>query len=374
MGFNQIPGHSALKKSLISSFESNHIAHAQMFTGLEGSGCLPMALAYATYLLCENKGEDDSCGHCPSCHKMKKMVHPDVHFFYPRPAIKKDKQFEDHLIRWRKFVTEQPFGSNADWIHFFGSDDKINQIGREDAREIVKRVSMKSFEGSFKIICIWYPELMHISASNAILKVLEEPPENTIYLLITNNYENVLTTIVSRTQLISIPAFEDKEVTQYLEEYHSTDKMDAERVASVAEGNIRKAISLVDQSTQLEYETFQNWMRMCWSRKYDELVFMSDNFNQLDKNSQRGQLIYALTLIRGALRALGNSALSKSGQEEAKFLNDFGKALEVDGLAEIYDSMNTAIYHLNRNANARILHLNLSIHIADKIAYFRGNK
>ena len=364
MLFQEIPGHTRLKKTLISSFKSNHIAHAQLFSGLEGSAMLTMALAYTTFLMCEDKGEEDACGTCASCHKMKGMVHPDVHYFYPRP--KEEKKQEDHLGRWREFVSQHPYGNNADWIQFLGTDKKVNQISRDDAREIVKRVSMKAFEGGFKIIFIWYPELMHPTAANAILKILEEPPENTIYLLITNNYENILNTIISRTQLVSVPVFENGDVHEYLVSSHKAEPQLAMKTAEMAEGNLRKAITLIELGETLEYEIFQDWMRNCWAQNYEQLVLECEEFNRLNKNTQRSRLVYALSLIRGSLMAYGTLVVAHATNEK-KFLQDFGNALKIEGLSSIYEMINLAIYHLERNANARILFLNLSLQITNSI-------
>ena len=177
MQFSLIPGLVDLKRALIQASKNNHIAHAQLFSGEEGGAALPIALAFATYLLCENKTSEDSCDECPNCQKMKKYIHPDVHFFFPSPSsestskTKKEEERHKQSRLWRDFLIEHPFGILDEWIERLSAENKQNQISKYDALQIIKTVSMKSFEGGFKILFIWYPEFMHLSAANAILKV-----------------------------------------------------------------------------------------------------------------------------------------------------------------------------------------------------------
>ncbi|MBV6646589.1 MAG: DNA polymerase III subunit delta [Cyclobacteriaceae bacterium] len=367
MQFADIPGHHSLKESLVHAFENNHVAHAQLFSGMEGGAGLTLSLAYATYLLCENKGEQDACGTCPSCHKMQKLIHPDVHFFYPKPSAKSEENAK-HLALWREFVSKSPYGNLEDWVNHLGSDNKQNQISKEDARQIIKTVSMKSFEGGYKILFIWYAEKMNSSAANAILKVLEEPPEKTLYFLITYNYENLLTTILSRAQLVAIPGFSDLEVGQYLED-QGIEAAKAEQAAKLAEGNIGEAIGHLDHAGDLAYQEFQQWMRLCFTRDFTALSKMSEEFSQSGKSRQRSLIAHAITIIRNTLIiGGGNDELAKTDGEEKEFLTKFSKALPLEKLERLYQWLNESTMQLERNANPRILHLNLSIKIVKLLA------
>src|SRR6478736_9172247 len=219
MKFSEIPGLTETKKLLTDSVQSNHIAHAQLFVGAEGALNLPLALAYATYLHCQNKGED-SCGTCSACSKNLKYIHPDTHFVFPLSNVKGDKdedRFKAEILKsWRAFLLEQPYGNLDDWTNYYGGEDKQALISREESREIIKTLSLKPFESPNKVMIIWQPELMHLSAANGILKILEEPAPHTYFILVTNAADRLLPTIISRTQIVTVPLLDDETVEQHL--------------------------------------------------------------------------------------------------------------------------------------------------------------
>ena len=216
MLFKSIPGLSETKKLLIDAVKNNHIAHAQLFVGAAGALNLPLATAYATYLHCQNRGDDDACGVCPACSKNLKFIHPDTHFVFPMSNVKGEKDEErlkaEIMKSWRAFLLEQPFGNLNEWTTFYGGEDKQALISREESREIIKTLSLKPFESPYKIMVIWQPEFMHPSAANGILKILEEPAAHTYFILVTNAADKLLPTIISRTQIISVPLLEDEEI------------------------------------------------------------------------------------------------------------------------------------------------------------------
>src|SRR6187431_1467542 len=236
MKFSEIPGLAETKKLLIDSVQSNHIAHAQLFVGAEGALNLPMALAYATYLHCQDKG-DDACGVCSACSKNLKFIHPDTHFVFPLSNVKNDKdedRFKADITKaWRAFLLEQPFGSLDDWTNYYGGEDKQALISREESREIIKTLSLKPFESPYKVMIIWQPELMHASAANGILKILEEPASHTYFILVSNAADRLLPTIISRTQIITVPLLHDDEVAAQLVEHNGLEKGRAEKVAQL---------------------------------------------------------------------------------------------------------------------------------------------
>src|SRR6188474_591421 len=249
MRFSEIPGLTETKRLLTDSVQSNHIAHAQLFVGAEGALNLPLALAYATYLHCQNKGED-SCGTCPACSKSLKYIHPDTHFVFPLSNVKGDKdeeRFKAEITKsWRAFLLEQPFGNLDDWTNYYGGEDKQALISREESREIIKTLSLKPFESPVKVMIIWQPELMHPSAANGILKILEEPAPHTFFILVTNAADRLLPTIISRTQIVTVPLLHDEEVEKYLVENLSIDSSKAGKITQLAEGNLNLAQRLID--------------------------------------------------------------------------------------------------------------------------------
>jgi DNA polymerase-3 subunit delta' len=372
MQFAEIPGLSDMKQSLLSSHANNHIAHAQMFSSNEGGGGLPMALAFTTFLLCENKQEKDACGVCANCHKMTRLVHPDVHFFYPKISSPKkseyDKQVSDSLKIWRDFVSETPYGNLDNWINKVGLENKQVSISKEDSRRIIKTVSMKSFEGGFKIIIIWYPELMHPTAANGILKILEEPPNQTLYLLVSFDYERLLTTIKSRTQLFVIPPFEEQEIQQYLKNKLQLTTEVANTTSKRANGSIGLAIEEANTQYELSYTDFREWMLLCLRRDYTNLVARSEDFAKKSKPLQRQELNISIDLLREALLAAVDPELVTKQNEERAFLLKFSDTVEPNMLEKSYFLISDALHHLGRNASAKITYLQLSLAISELIA------
>jgi DNA polymerase III subunit delta' len=222
--FADIPGLVDIKARLVDSVKQNHIAHAQLFLGKVGALNLPLALAYATYLHCENRGEKDSCGTCSACSKNLKYIHPDTSFVFPFRSITKSEDADqvkaETLKQWRGFLLNQPFDDLSGWINTYEGEDKPASISVETSREIIRTLSLKPFESKYKVMLIWQPELMHQSAANGILKILEEPPPNTFFLLVSNAAERLLPTVLSRTQLVQVPLSTDAEIDTFLNDTH----------------------------------------------------------------------------------------------------------------------------------------------------------
>ena len=369
MQFQEIHGLSEIKEHLINGVKNNHVAHAQMFIGKEGSAALPMALAYASYLNCENPTDTDSCGTCPSCSKIAKHVHPDVHYVFPVSATQKiaakDAISKSFLPEWRNFLLTNPFGNLTSWSGVYGGENKQAAISRQESREIVSQLALKAFEGKHKIMIIWLPELMHPNAANGILKILEEPSEGTIFLLVALNEERILTTIRSRTQATRIPSFNDDELAHILQTNHQVEEPKAKQLAHMADGNLLAAVELMNDVEDDSHGMFRDWMRLCYQHDFSALADWSENFSRLNKVAQKSLLIYGLSMMREALMA-GESAseLIKVGGEEEKFALNFGKVLNHNRISLIAESINNAHYHLERNANPKILFMDLSIDIA----------
>jgi DNA polymerase III subunit delta' len=367
MKFQDIPGLANTKKLLIDAVQSNHSAHAQLFVGGEGALNLPLALAYATYLHCENKG-DDACGSCAACSKNAKYIHPDTHFVFPLSNVKGDKDEDrfkaDILKSWRAFLLEQPFGNLDDWTNYYGGEDKQALISREESREIVKTLSLKPFESKNKVMIIWQPELMHPSAANGILKILEEPPPHTFFILVTNAADKLLPTIISRTQIVTVPLLGDDEITKYLQE-RKVEQSKIHKVIQLADGNINFAIKLLDSEEDDNTQRFTEWMRACFKRNYGQLVTMAEDYHSLDKLSQKNLITYSISMMRETLlHRSGASEMNRTRGDELKFVQDFSKVMSLEKIEKSFKLMGDATYHLERNGSAKMIFLDLSLKIS----------
>ena len=302
MRFSDIPGLEFVKKGLFSSIEKNHVAHAQLFTGNSGSANLALALGYSTLLNCENPTDSDACGQCSSCQKAIKFIHPDIHYVYPVCSIdKKEGISKSFLPEWRSFLLNNPYSSVENWGQTIGGDNKQLNISREESRHIIKDLSLKAFEGKYKIMIIWRAEFLHPSAANGILKILEEPPENTIFLLVVNDREQLLTTILSRTQFVNIPAFSDSEISGYLMTKENLDPQKAKQIAHISSGDLNHSLHLIHNLQEDSHEMFYNWMKDCYSKDFTKLVEWADKFNALNKTEQRSLFQYGINLMRETL-------------------------------------------------------------------------
>lgn len=370
MLFKDIHGLEPTKSLLRSAVKNNHVAHAQLFAGKPGSPALSMALAYATYLNCENPTEEDACGACASCSKNRKFIHPDVHFIFPISTTKnvasKDVESLVFLKEWREFLLTTPHGNLQDWSGIYGGEGKQASISTKEKKTIVNDLSLKAFEGKFKIMIIWHPELMHQNAANGILKVLEEPPSNSLFLLVSEQPDKLLTTILSRTQRLNIPSFSDEELSELLTSAHGVDGTRAKQLAHLADGSLRTALYLSAQVEEDNFDFFKTWMRLCHQRQMGELVDKSDEFAKLSRGGQNTFLQYGLSMLREALVSIGTTQdlLFRVEGNEKSFAVNFGKAISINQFQRLSTLFSDASYHIERNANAKLLFMNLSINIS----------
>jgi DNA polymerase III subunit delta' len=368
MRFSDIPGLNDTKKLLVDSVRSQHIAHAQLFNGAQGTLNLPLALAYATYLHCENKG-DDACGVCAACSKNLKFIHPDTHFVFPFSNVKKEKDEErlkaEILKTWRTFLMEQPFGNLDDWTNAHGGEDKQAFISREESREIIKALSLKPFESPIKVMLIWQPELMHPSAANGILKILEEPAAHTYFILVTNAADKLLPTILSRTQIITVPLLQDNEVEAVLKA-RSVESQKAAHLTQLADGNLNLAIKLIDEEDDDHAQRFAEWMRACFKKNYGSLVAFSEEYHNLDKLSQKNMLVYSMNMMRESLlHQAGAGSMHRIYGEELKFVQDFSTVLNLKKIDKAAGLLNDASNQLDRNGSAKMIFMDLSLQLAN---------
>jgi DNA polymerase III subunit delta' len=311
----------------------------------------------------------DYCGTCPACSKNLKYVHPDTHFVFPMGNLKAD-QDEDRfkaetLKTWRSFLREQPFGNLRNWVNYYGGEDKQINISKEESRSIIKALSLKPFESPYKVMIIWQPEYMHPSAANGILKILEEPPPQTFFLLVTNSAETLLPTILSRTQLVNVPLLPDETVESFLLKTQDLNEDRRKKIAQLAEGNLNQALVLVETEEDDNQENFTAWMRACFKKDYAGLISLSEEFHELDKLSQHNFLQYGLTMLRETLlHRSGAIAISRVRGGELKFITDFSKVMTVDRIEKSSTLVSEAEYHIERNGSAKMIFMDLSIRIA----------
>ena len=370
MRFKDIHGLESTKSLLRAAVKSNHVAHAQLFAGKPGAPALSMALAYATFLNCENPTEEDACGECPSCSKNQKFVHPDVHFIFPASTTKnialKDVESLMFLKEWRSFLLTTPFGNLQDWSEIYGGEGKQASIRAKEKKTIINALSLKAFEGKYKIMIIWHPELMHKNAANGILKVLEEPPDNSLFLLVSESPDQLLTTIISRTQRLDIPSFSDHELSEVLTLAHGIEEHRAKQLAHLADGSLRAALRLTAHVGEDNFEFFKLWMQLCYKRKMGELVDKAEAFSKFSRGGQNTFFQYGLSLLREALVSISTTQdkLFRVEGDEKIFASNFGKAISINQFQSLSSLISEASYHIERNANAKLLFMNLSINIS----------
>lgn len=373
MQFAAIPGLPETKEKLLNAVKLNHLAHALLFHGPEGSANLTLAIALASYLYCEQKSDNDSCGTCGSCQRMNKLILPDLNFAFPVVASSKEEDGDedgnegksDLLGNWRKFVLGQPYGNVHDFIYFNGFEKKQLNITKAAARKMIQTLSLMSFEGGYKIMLIWAPEYLHPSAANALLKIIEEPPAKTLFLLVTSQADQLLTTILSRTQKILVRAFSDEEVSSHLVETGKCEAKAAAQIAMLADGNMRAAFLLIDQVEDQTVRQLRDWFRLCATKNLKEIFLLSEDFHKTDKESQKSLMLAGLNVTREILlKNLDLDHLLRTTDEDRVFINNISKKMLTEEHAiQLYQTFNDAHYHLERNGNAKMIFTDLSMEI-----------
>ncbi len=367
MYFNDIVGQEDIKKKLINNVKNNRVSHAQLFLGPEGSGKLALAIAFARYLACLNPREDDACGQCPSCLKYNKLTHPDLNFFYPIPSKKKGDTpliSKDFAVQWRSFLEKSPYVSLNDWYKSIEIENKQGIINAKDCNEIVKVLSYKPYESEFKVVVIWMIERLYHSAAPKLLKILEEPPEKTLFLLVSENQDLILNTIRSRTQLVKIPRLTDQQVRNGLITHYNCNEAQADQIAFLADGNFYHALEMLENQEGLENNTnlLREWLRVCYKFDVKEIMSYVENLSKMGRERQKNLLSYALEVFRQCiLLNYHASGLVKIHPESEDFIKKFSAILNPDVARSMTEEFSKAIYHIERNANPKILFTDLSM-------------
>jgi DNA polymerase-3 subunit delta' len=370
MNFSQIPGQAAIKDKLIRSVQEERVSHAQIFAGPEGCGSMALALAYARYVSCENRNGDDSCGTCKSCVKYEKMIHPDLHFVFPVIKGKKatDPVSDNYIQEWRDFVSRSPYFTINDWFDYIEVGNAQGMIFASEASEIIKKLSLKTFESDFKIMIIWLPEKMHQATANKLLKMIEEPPAKTLFLLVSEEADKVIPTILSRCQMVKIPAFSAEDIQNYISSRYSLPPDKAEETARVSNGNIIRAAELCEheESSRTNLDFFKRLMRFAWKRDIIGIINWSEEIASAGRENQKNFVSFSLRLLREnlmlSLGQLKNRIVYLAG-EEASFSGKFHPFINENNINALTDEFNLAYSHIEANGNAKIIFLDLALKV-----------
>lgn len=400
MQFSEVIGQEALKKELPALMQGNRLAHALMFLGTEGSGALPLVLAFVQYLLCETVfappqpaekatappdlfgnpvaaepapmligtssfAEGQACGNCASCLKMKQLVHPDVHFSYPVVPKKSGTPpiSTDYITEWREFIKTFAYGNTYDWLQFIGAENKQGNITANECNDIIRKLNLKSFEGGYKVLVMWMPEYLG-AEGNRLLKLIEEPPEKTVFIFVAENDAKVLPTILSRCQIIKVPVLEDAAVREALIQRNRTDPAQAAKIAALSAGNYREALQMAQNADEDWQALLRDWLAAILRLGAIAQAKWVEEVSKLGRENQKQFLGYFNHLLQVAIRlSVFPHTASQYPEKEADFAQRLNKISSTGQLQAIVETIDNATYYIERNANSKMLFMALTIKI-----------
>ena len=375
MLFSEIIGQQDIKNRLIKSVHENRIAHAQLFFGQEGLGKLQLAIAYAQYIACQNKGDHDSCGTCPNCVKYAKLQHPDLHFVFPvvKPTGARAVVCDDFIFEFREIILNKKYFSEQEWYAHIGAEAKSGMIYANESSEIINKLNIKSYESGYKVMIIWLPEKMNITCANKILKLLEEPQGQTIFIMVSNTPETIISTILSRTQQIRIPQLQQHEIAEAMVKSYSLNENEAQYFARIANGSYGKAVAQLNENSdkQNHFRRFTELMRMAWlvGHKRDYVALMNLNkwaeemaSSKLGREQQKSFFIYAQHITReNFIFNLQNSSLNYLDTEEEGFSRNFARFVNERNVEDMMTEFLTAQQQIEQNGNAKIIFFDVAL-------------
>ena len=372
MFFKEVIGQTATKERLIQSVRGERVSHAQLFAGAEGTGALPLAIAYAQYVACTNRQASDSCGECASCKKYRKLIHPDLHFVFPVIKTKKfDKPVSDNFLEeWRQIISQNPYFTSAQWFDRIGVENAQGLIYAHQSEEIIRKLNLKSYESEYKVMIIWLPEKMHVACANKLLKMIEEPPVKTLFVLITENEEDIISTIRSRCQLITIPPIEARVLEKAIAELPEAEGQDIRNIVHLAKGSYCKAQELLQPDDQTLYNLgqFKELMRNTYGRKFTDLFKWVDQLAGIGREKQKSLLNYCLMIVReNFIYNLKNKNLTFMNEQEEDFSKRFSPFINERNIIELSEVFETAYNHIGSNGNPRIIFTDVAFKITKLI-------
>jgi len=370
MQFKEIIGQEHIKEQLIQTVVENRVSHAQLFLSHEGSGALPLAIAYAQYLNCQQKLANDSCGECSSCRKYEKYIHPDLHFSYPFFASASVKIATDVLEEWRNMLLADPYFNLDIWRSKLSADNKQANINIAECHDIIKKLSYKAFEAETKVLIMWLPEFLD-REGNALLKIIEEPPANTLFILVAQNQEQILSTILSRTQIVKIPKLPDTEIANYLTQKAQLPEHQAEEFSFLADGNLIEAKLLLQDTPNNNAGYFAEWLRMGFGNKVPAMIGFTETAASWGRENQKNFLKYGINFLRecSLLLSGANDLVKLPHQTLEVAIKLTTHVLNLAMVEALINELEQAHYHIERNANPKILFLDVSLQIVKIIKF-----
>jgi DNA polymerase-3 subunit delta' len=366
MFFKDVIGQEELKKRLIHSVTEERISHAQLFSGAEGTGKLAMAIAYAQYISCHNRTETDSCGICPSCHKYQNLAHPDLHFVFPifnSPKFSKPTS-DNFLPDWREMIRENPYFNLGQWLTRIDAKNAQGLIYERESDSIVKKLNLKSFESEFKVMIIWLPEKMHLACSNKLLKLIEEPPNKTLFILITEDEESVIGTIRSRAQLVKFPFIDRESIWNALFNIPGVNEEVIPDAVHLANGNYIKALEYLtpEDDKQFYFLKFQEMMRFAYKREVIQQVAWAEEMAGIGRDKQKAFFSFALRLIREYFVSnMKQSSIVYMNKEEKAWGAKFAPFINERNIMQFTAEFELGIKHISMNGSSRIIFLDIAL-------------
>jgi len=379
MFFRDVIGQEEIKRKLIQTVFDGRISHAQLLAGTEGSGNLALALAYAQFISCNGDKKEDSCGICPSCNKYLKLIHPDLHFVFPvnttENITKREPVSDDFIFKWREMLLEDPYPTLFEWYEKIGIENKQGIINVRESSEIIRKLNLKTFESDYKVMIIWMPEKMNLPSANKLLKILEEPYENTVFLLVTESPEQIIPTILSRTQILKIPAIEPGPLSEALKARFELTETEIQDAVRLSDGNYNKAVEYVQKSeeTEVNFERFSSIMRLAYSRNIKGILEWVDQMSALGREKQKNFLVYALRLLReNYIMNMGCQSIARLSAKEKEFASKFSAFIHHNNAPSMAEEFNKACLHIEANAYDRIVFLDMTMKLVKLIRQAPG--
>jgi len=365
MLFESVIGQEDVRDRLIRSAREKRVSHALLFYGPPGCGKFATALSFAQYLNCSDPGPHDSCGVCPSCLKAAKNIHPDIHFIFPVANLRGNtKPVSDHFLdQWREFIKGTEYPDLPEWLSYIKVENMQAGIFKQEAVSILHKLRLKAFESEYKVVLIWFPEKMNVTAANKLLKIIEEPPEKTVFLMVAESTEEIIPTILSRTQLIRIGKIPDKQLRDRLAKQFPGREGALESAIRLADGNFPQAVRLIeeDEQNRFYFEHFKTWMRLTYNFKVPELLEWVAEIARIGREKQKDFLSFCLRLIRGNFQMNRNvMSIVRLSPDEQEFSKNFKTFINPGNIEDLSMLFSEAISQVSMNANPRILFLDMS--------------
>lgn len=373
MKFSGVIGQEEIINKLSRSVRDHRVSHAQILAGPQGSGKLALAIAFAQYICCSNRQEDDSCGVCPSCIKYEKLVHPDLHFVFP--VISKgtgEVVCDNYISEWRAFVNKSPYFNLNRWLAEIGVKNQQGLIYATEAGEIIKKLSLKTYESDYKVMIIWMPERMHPATSNKLLKMIEEPPDKTLFLLVSEEPDLILPTIMSRCLFVRVPAIKKEALSEQLKKEFSIDEHRAGIIARLSQGNYIRAVEFIEenQARKASLSSFISMMRLAYKRDIPALAEWSEEMATRGREAQKGFLAYSLSQLRDNyilnIADAADNLVFLEGEEE-DFAKNFNAFITNKNISSLNNELSLAHSHISSNGNPKIIFLDLALKVSSFI-------